>query len=373
MGRGGLRLDRGAAGRCPSTSSFLIEGEEEIGSTQPAGLPEALPRSSSTPTSWCSPTPTTSRPACRRSPGSCAAIVQVDVEVTCLEPPRPQRRLRRRRARTRSGSCAACSTTCARRTGASPCRASTATWRARAPRCGGACARLPFSEAAFRRGAGMLPGTRLERERGVSVYEQVWTRPSLTVIAIEAHPLHGAANQILDSARARISMRTVPNMDSEEAGGAARPQAHRAAPGRRPRRGPDHALHPVVDDRARRARPSRRRCGRSEKGYGTEAGAHRLRRVDRFRQALRRRDGRALPAHRRRGPRLRRALREREPAPRRLAKVDALGRAPVRRAGRARHRRAEAHGAEAPARQRRRVLLPAAVGLRRHTAPWSLS
>ena len=40
----------------------------------------------------------------------------------------------------------------------------------------------------------------------------------MTVIAIEAHPLHGAANQILDSARARISMRTVPNMDSEEAG-----------------------------------------------------------------------------------------------------------------------------------------------------------
>jgi acetylornithine deacetylase/succinyl-diaminopimelate desuccinylase-like protein len=64
----------------------------------------------------------------------------------------------------------------------------------------------------------MLPGTRLERERGVSVYEQLWTRPSLTVIAIEAHPLHGAANQILDSARARISMRTVPNMDADEAG-----------------------------------------------------------------------------------------------------------------------------------------------------------
>jgi acetylornithine deacetylase/succinyl-diaminopimelate desuccinylase-like protein len=77
---------------------------------------------------------------------------------------------------------------------------------------------LPFSEAAFRRGAGMLPGTRLQRERGVSVYEQLWTRPSLTVIAIEAHPLHGSANQILDSARARLSMRTVPNMDSEESG-----------------------------------------------------------------------------------------------------------------------------------------------------------
>ena len=79
-------------------------------------------------------------------------------------------------------------------------------------------ARLPFSEAAFRRGAGMLPGTRLERERGASVYEQLWTRPSLTVIAIEAHPLLGAANQVLDSARARISMRTVPNMDPERSG-----------------------------------------------------------------------------------------------------------------------------------------------------------
>jgi acetylornithine deacetylase/succinyl-diaminopimelate desuccinylase-like protein len=77
---------------------------------------------------------------------------------------------------------------------------------------------LPFSEAAFRRGAGMLPGTRLQRERGVSVYEQLWTRPSLAVIAIEAHPIHGSSNQILDSARARISLRTVPDMDSEEAG-----------------------------------------------------------------------------------------------------------------------------------------------------------
>jgi len=79
-------------------------------------------------------------------------------------------------------------------------------------------ARVPFSEAAYKRGAGMLPGTRLERERGTSVYEQLWTRPSLSVIAIEAHPLHGAANQILDAARARISIRTVPNMDADAAG-----------------------------------------------------------------------------------------------------------------------------------------------------------
>jgi acetylornithine deacetylase/succinyl-diaminopimelate desuccinylase-like protein len=79
-------------------------------------------------------------------------------------------------------------------------------------------ARLPFSEPAFRRGAGMVRGTRLERERGASVYEQLWMRPSLSVIAIEAHPLHGAANQVLDSARARISLRTVPKMDPEKTG-----------------------------------------------------------------------------------------------------------------------------------------------------------
>ena len=63
-----------------------------------------------------------------------------------------------------------------------------------------------------------MPGTKLVRERGYSVYEQLWTRPSLTVIAIEAHPLEGAVNQILDSARARLSLRTVPNMDSRRAG-----------------------------------------------------------------------------------------------------------------------------------------------------------
>jgi hypothetical protein len=41
---------------------------------------------------------------------------------------------------------------------------------------------------------------------------------SLTVIAFEAQPFLGSSNQILDSARARIAMHTVPSMDSREAG-----------------------------------------------------------------------------------------------------------------------------------------------------------
>jgi cysteinylglycine-S-conjugate dipeptidase len=42
--------------------------------------------------------------------------------------------------------------------------------------------------------------------------------PSLTVIAFESQPVRGAANQIVDAARARFSLRTVRDMDSREAG-----------------------------------------------------------------------------------------------------------------------------------------------------------
>jgi acetylornithine deacetylase/succinyl-diaminopimelate desuccinylase-like protein len=78
--------------------------------------------------------------------------------------------------------------------------------------------RLPFDERKFARQAGLLPGVKLTGERGFSTYESIWTRPSLTVIALEAQPILGSSNQILDAARARLSLRTVPDMDSREAG-----------------------------------------------------------------------------------------------------------------------------------------------------------
>jgi cysteinylglycine-S-conjugate dipeptidase len=77
---------------------------------------------------------------------------------------------------------------------------------------------LPFEEAKFRRSAAMKPGTRLVGERAYSVWERLWTRPALTVIALEAHPIPGSSNQIVDSARARLSLRTVPDMDGWKAG-----------------------------------------------------------------------------------------------------------------------------------------------------------
>jgi acetylornithine deacetylase/succinyl-diaminopimelate desuccinylase-like protein len=64
----------------------------------------------------------------------------------------------------------------------------------------------------------MMPGMKLGGEKGFSVYEKLWTRPSLTVIALEARPIQGSSNQIIDAARARLSLRTVPDMDGKEAG-----------------------------------------------------------------------------------------------------------------------------------------------------------
>ncbi len=206
----------GAAGGLPVNLKVLIEGEEEVGSAHLAGLLHAHRPKLDADVLVLSDTANfaTGVPALT---WQLRGIVQVDVEVTCLDRP------------VHSGDFG----------GAVPdavrilCRilddlrapdgsiAVPGLYRDVArpsPRVRRRLSRLPFSAAAFRRGAGMLPGTKLVRERGASVYEQMWTRPSLTVIALEAHPLAGASNQILDSARARISMRTVPNMDTRRAG-----------------------------------------------------------------------------------------------------------------------------------------------------------
>jgi acetylornithine deacetylase/succinyl-diaminopimelate desuccinylase-like protein len=206
----------GASGRAPVNLKFLIEGEEETGSTNLAAFLERHRSRLDADVVVLSDTYNfaTGVPALT---WQLRGLVQVDVEVTCLDRPvhsgdfggavpDPVRILCRLLDDLRSPDGRIRVPGLYRRVA----RPSAAVRRR--------LRRLPFSEAAFRRGAGMLPGTRLEREKGVSVYEQLWTRPSLTVIAIEAHPLLGAANQILDSTRARLSLRTVPDMDSRGAG-----------------------------------------------------------------------------------------------------------------------------------------------------------
>lgn len=73
---------------------------------------------------------------------------------------------------------------------------------------------LPFDADSVRRNFGLLDDVELT---GTS-WERVWAQPSLTVTAIEAVPVAQAANQLADSARARLSLRTVRDLDTREAG-----------------------------------------------------------------------------------------------------------------------------------------------------------
>jgi len=74
---------------------------------------------------------------------------------------------------------------------------------------------LPFDETTFRRDAGLLSGIPLAGEPDRSVYERLWYRPSIAVTALEAMPLAGAANQLIDEAQARVGVRIAPGQDAQ--------------------------------------------------------------------------------------------------------------------------------------------------------------
>ncbi len=75
---------------------------------------------------------------------------------------------------------------------------------------------LPFDADAFRADAGLVPSARLPAS-GRETWERLWRRPALAVTALEARPLEGAANQLIDLARARVSLRLAPGQDAERA------------------------------------------------------------------------------------------------------------------------------------------------------------
>ena len=76
--------------------------------------------------------------------------------------------------------------------------------------------KLPFNEKMFRQHSCLLDGITLTGEREYSPNEQIWFRPSLTVNAIQASSKEQVSNIIVDSAWARVGIRTVPNMDTEK-------------------------------------------------------------------------------------------------------------------------------------------------------------
>jgi acetylornithine deacetylase/succinyl-diaminopimelate desuccinylase-like protein len=76
---------------------------------------------------------------------------------------------------------------------------------------------LPFDEVQFREDAGLSASALLAGDPARSVYEKLWRRPALAVVAFEAMPLASAANQLIAEARARVGLRLAPGQDPQRA------------------------------------------------------------------------------------------------------------------------------------------------------------
>ena len=87
---------------------------------------------------------------------------------------------------------------------------------------------LPVDEAEFRANAGVLDGVGLTG--GGTIAERLYTRPSVTAIGIDAPTVETAANAIIPSARARVSLRLPPGDDPAAAQQALRRHLTAAAP-----------------------------------------------------------------------------------------------------------------------------------------------
>lgn len=74
-------------------------------------------------------------------------------------------------------------------------------------------ASLPYDEKTFRHEVGLVDGATLTGDPTMPVWGRVWRQPAVTVIALEARPIQGSSNQIIESARARISCRIVADQD----------------------------------------------------------------------------------------------------------------------------------------------------------------
>jgi cysteinylglycine-S-conjugate dipeptidase len=87
---------------------------------------------------------------------------------------------------------------------------------------------LKVEESDLRRNAGVLPEVQL-MGRG-ELTDRLWTQPSISVIGMDAPPTNGAAQVLLPSARAKISIRVAPGDSTERAYAAVAEHLHRQAP-----------------------------------------------------------------------------------------------------------------------------------------------
>jgi cysteinylglycine-S-conjugate dipeptidase len=83
---------------------------------------------------------------------------------------------------------------------------------------------------AFAREMGVRPGVQLTGHPDTMLHERLWSRPSLTIIGIDGHPIKGSSNQIVARAAARISLRLAPGQDPERVEAQLRAHLERRVP-----------------------------------------------------------------------------------------------------------------------------------------------
>ena len=78
-------------------------------------------------------------------------------------------------------------------------------------------AALPFDESLFRAQAGIAGRAELAGEREFTPYERLWLRPALAITALDAAPIAGSANRLMEEAAARVGLRLAPSQDARRA------------------------------------------------------------------------------------------------------------------------------------------------------------
>jgi len=74
---------------------------------------------------------------------------------------------------------------------------------------------LDLTEDELRRQVGMRKSVKLIGDGGIT--ERMWTKPAISVLGVDAPRIEGSTNQLVPSARARVSMRIPPGQDADGA------------------------------------------------------------------------------------------------------------------------------------------------------------
>lgn len=72
---------------------------------------------------------------------------------------------------------------------------------------------LPLDLARFKQDVGLVPSAEIIGGSASEIFERLWFRPSLSVVALEGMPLADAGNQLIAEAAARIGVRIAPGQD----------------------------------------------------------------------------------------------------------------------------------------------------------------